>query len=163
MSKVDEFLATLVITNKTHEFFTDWQKARGYQAQYKDELALLGVLTGSDNPKKELKRLILAYPRINSLIPLLSAIRIKGKIGNLFVLEDDSTESIEYYFGANGLDDTTAEKTVTFAERSGLLGELTQIKNHSDYYFGIEVGFDTNGRKNRSGTAMETLGRAIHS
>lgn len=157
MSNVDDFLGTLVITNKTYEFFTHWQKARGNQALYKDELALLGVLTGTKSPRDELRRLLLKYPRINSLIPLLSAIRISGASHNLFILDSQSAKTIEYYFGDKNVNDDVATKTIEFAERSGLLQELVNVKNHSDFYFGVEVGLDTNGRKNRSGTAMEAL------
>lgn len=32
-----------------------------------------------------------------------------------------------------------------------------QVKNLVDYVMGVEVGLDSNGRKNRSGTAMENL------
>mgnify|MGYP001550373727 CR=1 FL=1 len=76
---VDEFLAGLIRTNKYHSFFTDWQKARSYQEAYKDELALLSGLTGNEEPDKELHRLLKSYPRINSLIPLLNAVRPQQK------------------------------------------------------------------------------------
>ncbi len=157
MSKVDEFLDSLVITNKTYEFFTDWHKARTNHDKFKDELALLGVLTSSDNPRDELKRLILTYPRINALIPLLNAVRIKDSKKTLFVLDKASTEGVQYYFGATDVSDDVVDRTVSFAEQTGLLAELVRVKNHGDYYFGVEVGIDTNGRKNRSGSAMEAL------
>ena len=51
------------------------------------------------------------------------------------------------------------ENYLIFIEKSGLKkliidGGLTNIK---DYTYGIEVGLDTNGRKNRGGTIMEDL------
>jgi type II restriction enzyme len=157
MFNTETFLQSLVGTNKSHEFFTNWEKARNNQSEYKDELALLSVLTNCDNPKNELKRLIKSYPRINSLLPLLNAVRIKHSNRNLLVLDESSADDLQYYFGANDLDMLSIEKSVSFAEKSGLLTELTKIKNHSDYYFGVEVGLDSNARKNRSGTAMEDL------
>lgn len=157
MNKAEEFLNTLVITNKTYAFFTDWKKARSYEDIYRDELALLGVLTNSQDPEAELKRLILSYPRINSLIPLLSAIRVKSTKKLLFVLDKDEKEDLEYNFSTVGVSDEIATRSVEFAVKSGLLSELCKIKNHADYYFGVEVGLDTNGRKNRSGFAMEAL------
>jgi type II restriction enzyme len=62
-----------------------------------------------------------------------------------------------YYFGANDINTAAIEQSIKFAKKSGLLAELVKIKNHSDYYFGVEVGLDSNARKNRSGTAMEDL------
>lgn len=157
MLNTEIFLRSLIGTNKSHEFFTNWEKARVNQSSYKDELALLSVLTNCDNPETELKRLLTSYPRINSLLPLLSAVRIKGSNKNLTVLDEYSVDDLQYYFGTNDLDKSSIEKSVSFAKKTGLLAELTKIKNHSDYYFGVEVGLDSNARKNRSGTAMEDL------
>ena len=46
---------------------------------------------------------------------------------------------------------------VDFAKKGGLLELFSYIRNFYDYVFGVEVGLDTNARKNRSGEAMETL------
>lgn len=155
---VDEFLRSLIKTNRSHLFYVDWEKAKDYQERYKDELALLHVLSDSDSPDAELARLIKTYPRINTLIPLLVACRI-GAQGNteLIVLDEDNVTNINYKFSDNNLSDQNIENTVSFARKTGLLRELTQISNHADYYFGVEVGMDTNARKNRSGSAMELL------
>ena len=51
------------------------------------------------------------------------------------------------------------ENYVRFAKETGLL-EIFQkkiIKSVPDYVTGIEVGLDSNGRKNRGGTAMENI------
>ena len=157
MFNADTFLESLVGTNKAHSFFTDWDKARTNQNIFRDELALLSVLTGCQNPRDELTRLLKSYPRINALIPLLNAVRIKNKNATLLVLDESSTDDIQYSFSAADITDTNISHTIDFAEKTGLLKELTVIKNHSDYYFGVEVGMDTNARKNRSGQAMEAL------
>lgn len=157
MLNPDTFLQSLVITNKSHGYFTNWTKARAFQDVYKDELALLGVLSNSNSPKEELRRLLKTYPRINSLIPLLSSVRINNSERTLTVLDEATTEDIQYYFGEKNLTDELIESTIGFAEKSGLLKELVSIKNYSDYYFGVEVGSDSNARKNRSGTAMEDI------
>jgi len=46
-----------------------------------------------------------------------------------------------------------------FFRESGLKDILQNryIKNLTDYCFGVEVGFDTNARKNRTGTLMENI------
>lgn len=158
---VDEFLAGLIRTNKYHSFFTDWQKAKEYQEAYKDELALLSSLSGSEEPRKELARLLQSYPRINTLIPLLNAVRPQQKsrsdIPSLVVLDEDSAEDTQYFFADQGLTEIDIKTTVDFASKTGLLDELVRVKSYADYYFGVEVGLDSNARKNRSGDAMEAL------
>jgi len=44
-----------------------------------------------------------------------------------------------------------------FAKKGGLLQLFNYIRNFYDYIIGVEVGLDTNARKNRSGEAMENL------
>ncbi len=46
-----------------------------------------------------------------------------------------------------------------FARQTGFLEHLKtkRIKSIVDYVMGVEVGLDTNGRKNRGGAAMESL------
>lgn len=44
-----------------------------------------------------------------------------------------------------------------FAEKSGIFLLFSAIKDFYDYVLGVEVGMDTNARKNRSGDAMETV------
>ncbi len=154
---VDEFLEGLTRTNKYHSFFTDWQKARTYQDVYKDELAVMGGLTGHPDPLTELTRLLKKYPRINALLPILNAVRPDYRTKSLVVLDENSGEDIQYFFADNNVTTPDIKQTLEFAKKTGLLNELTQIKNHTDYYFGVEVGLDSNARKNRSGNAMEAL------
>ena len=155
MSKVDTFLDGLVKTNKLHDFFVGWKKVRENAQIYKDELALLKTISGSGEPAAELRRLMKKYPNIISLIPLLAAVRIKRH--PLVVLDDDRETEEEYYFDASDSDEDAIESTIKFAERTGLLAELIKLSDPFDYYFGVEVGMDTNARKNRSGFAMEEL------
>ena len=153
---MEDFLNTLIVTNRSHEFFVDWAKVRRYRDTFKDELSLLSsVSTVGLNPEIELSRLLEKYPRIAQLIPLLVAVRAKKNI--LPVVDEASLLDIEYDFNLRDTDKSKISKITDFAKKTGLLAELATIKNHNDYYFGVEVGLDTNGRKNRSGIAMENL------
>lgn len=51
------------------------------------------------------------------------------------------------------------EKIIVFLKQTGIwnLFKNRTIKNLPDYVLGIEVGLDSNGRKNRSGTNMENI------
>ena len=53
----------------------------------------------------------------------------------------------------------SAEDGVLFMKASGFLDLVSDrtIKSIPDYFLGVEVGLDSNGRKNRSGTSMENL------
>lgn len=59
----------------------------------------------------------------------------------------------------NQITDENAKKYFLFIEKSGLINLFhdKKIKNFVDYVFGVEVGLDSNGRKNRGGTLMEEL------
>lgn len=53
------------------------------------------------------------------------------------------------------------DKAVEFMDKSGFLEQLKnkRIKSLVDYIFGVEVGLDSNARKNRGGTSMEEIVR----
>ncbi|MCF0208932.1 MAG: type II restriction endonuclease, partial [Bacteroidaceae bacterium] len=53
----------------------------------------------------------------------------------------------------------TVEGVITYIKETGLqeVFRQKQVKNLVDYVFGVEVGLDTNARKNRSGDIMETI------
>jgi len=57
------------------------------------------------------------------------------------------------------LSEADIEKACRFVKETGLLDMFKnrKIKSIPDYVIGVEVGLDTNGRKNRGGTAMETI------
>ena len=65
----------------------------------------------------------------------------------------------EYFKIHKEVDKKTEEEIVKFYEESGLkeVFEKQDVKNIKDYYFGVEVGLDTNARKNRKGKQMESI------
>ena len=70
---------------------------------------------------------------------------------------DKATKESEFFDFSKGADG--AEKYFEFIEKSGLAGLFQKdgIKNLVDYVMGVEVGLDSNGRKNRGGTLMEEI------
>lgn len=99
---------------------------------------------------KAVKRLWDENPKVFSVLDVLIAVRTKDKkksldsSGNIHLISD--------YF-------KTPEQVVVFLNETGLTEVLQQkqIKNLVDYVFGVEVGLDTNARKNRGGHIMEDL------
>ncbi len=152
---VELFLNTLVVTNRTHDFFVDWNKVYRNVDSLKTEIALLGSLRGSKSLESELRQLIHKYPEVTKAIPILIAVRdLKFN-----VLEDieAAQQCTEYDFSKPALADADIGAVVRFCTKTGITSLLTSIQTLRDYVTGVEVGTDTNARKNRSGSSMENL------
>ena len=114
------------------------------------ELNILNSLIGSNDIENEFKNIIVKYPETLECIPVLLAVR-----SNEIFIKD---ELKEYLFKFNKIV-YSIDDYVRFMKESGLF-ELLQnhiINNLYDYVLGIEVGLDSNGRKNRGGHLMENL------
>lgn len=142
----------------TWDYFTDFEKVKKNIQSVEKELNLLNYLIGKENIEVEFISLIEEYPQVCKALPLLIAVRAdKLKempiITNLQTLEADNKSSVFYGTSIN-----RAELLLFFRE-SGLkdIFENKHIKNLVDYCFGVEVGMDTNARKNRTGTLMENI------
>jgi type II restriction enzyme len=73
---------------------------------------------------------------------------------NSIEIVDDAAEArvTSYQFsGDSQLTEQEIERYITFLKTSGLLTLLSQLKSVPDYVTGVEVGMDTNARKNRGG------------
>jgi len=156
---LNEFQKTLVKTNRDHNFFVDWNKIQENAKKYKYELNLLNVLVDSERFKEDFYKLLKKYPEVVQTFPILIAMRDL----NFPVIEDFSQEEInvvEYSFNVRKggiLTDKQINFYLTFVEKTGLINLFNLIKDFYDYVVGVEVGMDTNARKNRSGKAMELL------
>ena len=149
---------TILFNNRTWEYFINWDKVFNNVNQYKIELNILNSLCGSKDFNNELKHILENYPEVIKVFPTLLGVRDK-KIDVLdsSVLPDFKFKKFD--FSSPNLFSNDLENYLIFFEKSGLKkliidGGLTNIK---DYTYGIEVGLDTNGRKNRGGTIMEDL------
>jgi len=154
-SLVEVFLETLAETNRTYDFFVDWQKVHQNVDSLKVELAILSSIVGSTQPEDELRSLLRRYPEATRAIPILVAVREQ----RFKVLEDVGAafQYSEFDFRALPLNNEDIEKIVKFCSRTGIPNLLGSIKILHDYVYGVEVGLDSNARKNRSGKAMENL------
>ena len=138
------------------DYFVNWKKVLQNIKPIEKELNLLNYLIGKQDLYNETVDLLLKYPETIKAIPLLLAIREKS----LEVLID--TRKFIYRNFDFSKKNYNVDEIRTFADfilKSGL-GELMQdkkIKNLVDYATGVEVGLDSNGRKNRGGTLMESI------
>lgn len=153
------FMKNLRQTNRTFNFFVDWAKVFHNVENIEIELNLLNYLIGKDNIKEELSNLIMKYPNVVSVIPILIAIREK----KLEVLTNFKTPNWEYktfsFYKKNSYSLDEISLIVEFCDKQGLLQLLSnrKIKNLVDYSIGLEVGIGTNARKNRGGKIMEDI------
>uniref|UniRef100_A0A7V4KDN9 Type-2 restriction enzyme n=1 Tax=Fervidobacterium pennivorans TaxID=93466 RepID=A0A7V4KDN9_FERPE len=154
----DTFLETLLKTNKTYEYFVDWEKVKNNIRKFKHQIFLLNSLRGvknRDKMKKELADLFVRYPEVLKVIPLLIAERVKN--WEIDILDPDVMDFVQYNFKKRRINKEEAEKYVYFSEKVGIVDLLMEIKDLYDYLIGVEVGLDTNSRKNRSGDIFESL------
>jgi len=156
------FTNTLKLKGITQwDYFVNWDKVYRGITPFEKELNLLNVLIGKDDIFTELTELILEYPKVVNAIPLLLAIRFKTKKDQEFNILIDP---VDYQYDNFDLsikepNQEEAESIATFFINSGL-GKLVQdkkVKNLVDFATGVEVGLDSNGRKNRGGHQMESL------
>lgn len=145
---VDGFKSSI----KTWDYFVNWDKVSANATDLEISLNKLNYLLGKENLKDEFVKLYESNPDIVKALPVLLAVR-----ENKLEIFDKVTKESEFFDFTDGEDG--AEKYFEFLEKSGLarLFQKDGIKNLVDYVMGVEVGLDSNGRKNRGGTLMEEI------
>jgi len=140
----------------TWDYFVNWKKVFDNIKPIEKELNLLNYLIGKDDFEKETALLIKQYPSVIKAFPFLIACRDKS----FEVLIDvKAFISTKFDFSISSPTDEQINDLVKFVLNSGLADILKnkQVKNLVDYTIGVEVGLDSNGRKNRGGTMMEGI------
>jgi type II restriction enzyme len=159
LNSVDEickFLSSsLIETNYTYDFFVNWNKTTKNRDIYKYQVALLKSLKNSNNPVGDLTELLKKYPEVTRVIPALLACR-EGFIKVLDSVEK-SFKYKDFNFSKENYTSNEVLEIVQFTKNTGLLDVLCRMDSATDYLLGIEVGLDTNARKNRSGLFLEKL------
>ncbi len=117
--------------------------------KFEQELALLSTLCNKPDIVTAAKDLLLKYPQVIRALPALIGCRDK-----VSVMEDVSELRVVTYEFQPVLGqyiEAEAERYTHFLLESGLIELLSHINSVPDYVTGLEVGMDSNGRKNRSG------------
>jgi type II restriction enzyme len=138
------------------DYFVNWKKVLENIGTIEKELNILNYLIGKKNLKVETYKIIKEYPQTIKAFPILLAIREKS-IQVLINTENFICKN--YDFEKEVLTDKDYKDFTEYIIKSGF-GELLKdrkIKNLVDYVTGVEVGLDSNGRKNRGGKLMETI------
>ena len=140
------FLSRLSETNATLDYFVDFEKVIGNVRKIALKLNQLNYLIGKDNLEEAINELYEENPKVFEVLDILIAVRNK----NTKILDNiGKIVSLENYF--------TSPKSILEYICETRLAEVfknKEITNLVDYVFGIEVGLDTNARKNRGGDNM---------
>lgn len=144
------WLSTMKDSIATWTYYTDFEKVYENVQKVKVELNILNSLIGSKNIEEEFKAIVKQYPNVLVVVPILLAKRE----AEIKVQDADGS----YIFNFVKMNYTVEQYTL-FMRNSGLFDLLQNhiINNLVDYVLGVEVGMDTNGRKNRTGHVMEDL------
>ena len=146
----NDWLSKFKTSISDYTYYVDFEKIYKNVDKVKVELNILNSLIGSKNIEEEFQNILIRYPETLECIPLLLAVRsreifVKDEINEYLFKFDKMVYSIKDY--------------IRFMKESGLFDLLQNhiINNLYDYVLGIEVGLDSNGRKNRGGHLMENL------
>ncbi len=146
MCNFEQFVLQLKETNTTLESLVDFDKVNDNVSRVALKLHQLNYLLGKQDLHKAVSEVYAENPKAFEVLGILVAVRE----GNKKVLDADLTaQEISSFF-------TDVDRICYFIEKCGLKDIFTsqKIANLVDYVFGVEVGLDTNARKNRGGEIM---------
>ena len=131
-----------------YEYYVNFDKVYSNIDNIKVELNIMNSLIGSDNIEHDFMQLMEKYPEILKCIPILLAVRSY----EIYAIDADG----EYLFDFSSPNYSISDY-VMFMKKTGLFDLIANhlINNLVDYVLGVEVGLDSNGRKNRGGHLME--------
>lgn len=148
VQEFNTFLSQLLETNAGLDFWVDFPKVAANVADVEISLNALNFLIGKSNLELAVRQLWTRDSSVFEVLPILIACR-----------QRDNKKVVTSNLAVVPLDNflKSPEQVVAFLRGTGLAEVLKrgQIVNLVDYVFGVEVGLDTNARKNRSGKLME--------
>ena len=147
MKDFNLFISQLSETNTTLESFTDFEKVCRNVAKISIKLNQLNYLLGKTDLRAAVSDLFEENSKSFDVLDILVAVR--SSESKMVLNENFSPVLLKSYF-------TDVDGICNFIEATGLADVFisNKITNLVDYVFGIEVGLDTNARKNRGGNIM---------
>ena len=151
MRDFNEWLSTMTDSIADWTYYVDFPKVYKNVNEIKIPLNIMNSLLGSKNIRSEFLELLDKYPEILKAIPIIVAKRLNDTI-----LVKDVEKDFHFKFKKPNY---SLEEYADFMEKSGVFDLLSNhlVANLFDYVTGVEVGMDTNGRKNRTGHTMENI------
>ncbi len=146
--QIQNYFLTLSKTNRSLGNYVAWNKVKKNTEKHKMNLAQLNILTRAKN--------------ISDLKDYVSQIFGAGRedvfnsLDILIAKRDDDREYLnEETLEINKYSFSSVDEVLSFIKKTNLIELFQSVNSLEDYVFGVEVGLDTNGRKNRGGSIME--------
>lgn len=151
MRNFEEWLGTFRASINGYKYYVDFAKVKENVEGIKVELYMLNALIGEHDIENAFDKLVSKYPSVIQCLPILLAVRANE------IYCQDEHGAVNYHFSAKK--QMSIDRYKYFMRETGLfwLLQSSGIKNLYDYSIGVEVGLDSNGRKNRGGHQMENL------
>lgn len=132
-----------------YSYYTDFMKVYQNVDEVRNELMVLNQLIGSRNIEEDFEQLVRMDPAVLKAIPILLACRT-AQIPCHGVTHDFRVPKV--------MSGSDIDSYVVFMRETGLFDLLKGcVGNLVDYVTGVEVGLDSNARKNRAGHLMEDI------
>ena len=155
MRNFNEWISKFKESIADYKYYVDFEKVYRNVDAIKIELNILNSLIGSKDIENEFRLLLNKYPEIHKVIPILIAKRENE------IYCQDANGGYLYQFNYDYYPDSYKyyDMMVYFMKETGLFDLLQNhiIRDLVDYVTGVEVGLDSNGRKNRGGHLMENI------
>ncbi|WP_324672558.1 type II restriction endonuclease [Mycoplasma sp. 888] len=144
------WLSSLRKSIANYEYYIDFETVYKKANEYKVEINILNSLVGSKDIEMEFKNIVTQYPNVLKCIPILLAKRESL----IYCLDENGAFEFDFNEPNYSIDDY-----VYFMRKTGLFQLLKErlVSNLYDYVLGVEVGLNSNARKNRGGHLMEDL------
>lgn len=150
-----DFQQSLLRTTHTYDYFVEWAKVEQNAKEHIIEFGLLNSLTlvsGADERRELLRRLLREHPKLLLAVPILLAVR-ESEIE----VAELADQVIYRQFDFSQISKDQVDEMVIFCEKVGVLELLGKVKDVYSYVLGVEVGLDSNARKNRSGDVFKKM------
>jgi type II restriction enzyme len=147
-----DFLDTLLKTNRSYDFFVDWDKVFSKLENNVVEISILNSLSKLPPEKvnEKFKEILKKYPECIPILPTILAIR-DTKV-DVFDIGNKTFKNIDFSKSSFKNDEV-----IKFSKETGLLNLFSEINDLYSYLTGTEVGLDTHARKSRSGHVFENI------
>ena len=147
--KLEKYIETLTLTNRTLDQLVDVYKVQNNMNKIQMDLNALNYILGNsvEETMNKIDHLWESNKECFKTLLLILAI----KENKMLVVEDGiDFEILEFV--------KTKEGVKNLLNKTNMISLLSNgsIKNLVDYCYGIEVGMDTNARKNRGGSKIES-------
>jgi len=148
--RFENFMLPLKETHFSLRDYVDFRKVAANVDAISIRLNQLNYLIGQEDMGSAVRSLWNENPKVFSVLDILIAVRTKDR--KKVLDSHGAVRSVSDYF-------TSPEQITAFLDETGLteVFQTKQIRNLVDYVFGVEVGLDSNARKNRGGHIMEDL------